>query len=337
MVGKSDDREVPPFFVRKMGAPLFGFESPNFASFSHQKRPNLFLSVLKNGARPYIFRKSIRFVRQKIEEYHPNAVINFYEPITGMAYAYYKFDKKRGIPMICIGHQYLLLHPHYMTTPEQDVKYYFLRMFSRITALPASKVLALSFRDLPSDAGGGMVTVPPLLREEVFQLQPVQGDYIHGYMLNSGYFEEVSHWHAAHPEVPLRFFWDKKEADPVTVIDDRFILYRLDDELFLRSMAGCRAFSTTAGFESVCEALYFQKPTLMIPVHIEQEFNAYDASLSGAGVSSLGFRLDRLLDFIPHYAPDPHFREWVHRAEEHFLREICEVKWRNCCTKKIPE
>jgi len=61
----------------------------------------------------------------------------------------------------------------------------------------------------------------------------------------------------------------------------------------------------------------------MIPVHIEQEFNVYDAGLSGAGIGSKKFDLSKLLDFIPHYCPDEHFREWVHRAEEMFIEEIC--------------
>lgn len=51
-------------------------------------------------------------------------------------------------------------------------------------------------------------------------------------------------------------------------------------------MAGCKAFATTAGFESVCEALYLQKPVLMVPVHIEQECNAFDATRAGAGIRS---------------------------------------------------
>ena len=83
------------------------------------------------------------------------------------------------------------------------------------------------------------------------------------------------------------------------------------------------AYATTAGFESICEALYYRKPALMIPVHIEQEFNAYDAGLSGAGISDKKFELNKLLDFIPHYRPDDHFRDWVHQAEDLFIREIC--------------
>lgn len=62
----------------------------------------------------------------------------------------------------------------------------------------------------------------------------------------------------------------------------------------------------------------------MIPVHVEQEFNAFDAELSGAGIMSKKFKLNKRLNFIPKYALDENFRDWVHQAEELFIKEICE-------------
>lgn len=322
LVGKSDSRQIPLFFRDKINAPIAEFDSPNFTSFYKQKRPNILLSMANNVSRPFVFRKSLLFMKQKIEEHRPNVVINFYEMITGMAFGIYRFDKRLGVRMICVAHQYVLLNSNYRTTAEQDVKFYFLRMLSRITSNRAHKILALSFRDMPGSKDKRIVTVPPLLRPEVFEMEPTKGDYIHGYMLNAGYFEEVSKWHDKHPEIPLRFFWDKSDAEQVTEMDEAFTLYRLNDELFLKSMAGSLAYATTSGFESLCEALYFQKPALMVPVHVEQEFNAYDAVLSGVGIPGKKFNLNKLLSFIPHYTPDPHFRDWVHQAEAIFIKEI---------------
>jgi len=323
LVGKSDHREIPTFFSEKIASPVTVFNSPNFTSFYKQKRPNILLSVATNISRPFIFRKSLQLIRHKIEEYQPDKVINFYEMITGMAYGIYRFDKKMGVEMICVAHQYILLNPNYKTSAEQDMKYYFLRMLSRITSNRAARILALSFRDMADAPDKRIVTVPPLLRSEVFHSVPSDGDYIHGYMLNAGYYDEIANWHARHPEVPLRFFWDKSDAAEEVQVDDRFTITRLHDEKFLKSMAGSMAYATTAGFESLCEALYYRKPILMIPVHVEQEFNAYDATLSGAGITGKRFELDRLVDFIPYYKPDETFRDWVHQAEERFIQEIC--------------
>lgn len=293
------------------------------------------MSVVSNFARPLFFKESIHFVKSKIEEYQPDTVINFYEMITGMAFGMYKLDEKLNVKHLSIAHHYVLLNPNYKTTPEQDVKYYFLRTLTKWTCQRASKLLALSFRDMPGCEERNLVTVPPLLRQEVFGIEPKKGNYIHGYMLNPGYFDEIRKWHDKNPDIPLRFFWDKKEAGEVTVIDDNFVLHRLNDKSFLESMAGCMAYSTTSGFESVCEALYYQKPILMIPVHVEQEFNAYDAGLSGAGITSKKFKLNKLIKFIPEYNPDKDFRRWVQQAEEIFVRELCEEKTNRIGKKNI--
>lgn len=324
LVGKSDSREIPSFFMDKIEAPVELFSSPSFTSFYKQKRPNIFISVIKNFSRPFIFRKSILFIRQQIEKYQPDKVINFYEMITGMAYGIYRFDKKMGVQMISVAHQYVLMNPNYKTSAEQDVKFYLLRMLSRITSTRAEKILALSFRDMPVPKDKRIVIVPPLLRSEVFETKPSDGNYIHGYMLNAGYFDEVMDWHESHPDIPLRFFWDKKDAEEVTEIDENFTLQRLSDEQFLKSMAGCMGYATTSGFESLCEALYYRKPVLMVPVHVEQEFNAYDAALSGVGIAAKKFKLGDLIQFIPTYAPDPYFKEWVKQAENRFIKEICD-------------
>ncbi len=120
-------------------------------------------------------------------------------------------------------------------------------------------------------------------------------------MVNAGFSENVMKWHRQHPRIPLRFFWDKWEEEPVKRVDNTLSFYQLDDVEFLRQMAGCKAYASTAGFESVCEAMYLGKPILMVPAHIEQDCNAYDAEKSGAGIISSDFNLQQLLEFAKDY------------------------------------
>jgi len=102
-------------------------------------------------------------------------------------------------------------------------------------------------------------------------------------------------------------------------------MHRLSDSLFLKFMAGCKAYATTGGFESVCEAMYMQKPVLMVPTHIEQECNVIDAARSGAGVSAGEFDLDRLLGFVPAYTKSMEFNYWTRTAEAMFLFELTRI------------
>ena len=55
---------------------------------------------------------------------------------------------------------------------------------------------------------------------------------------------------------PLTFFWDRSDAEEVTRIDETLSFHQIDDVKFLNAMAGCKAYASTAGFESICEAMY---------------------------------------------------------------------------------
>jgi hypothetical protein len=90
-------------------------------------------------------------------------------------------------------------------------------------------------------------------------------------------------------------------------------------------MQNCKGLVTTAGFESVCEAMYLGKPTMMIPVpkHYEQACNALDGKRSGAGISGVKFDLTAFLDYIPnHKDTRSDFQTWHNSSSFVFLREI---------------
>ncbi len=75
--------------------------------------------------------------------------------------------------------------------------------------------------------------------------------------------------------------------------------------------------AATAGYQTLCEAMYLGKPILIVPVgnHFEQACNAHEAELLGAGVAATHFDLDRFLDYIPKHKHDPdQFRAWVANA-----------------------
>lgn len=175
---------------------------------------------------------------------------------------------------------------------------------------------------MESDRTERISVVPPLLRREVTAMQPEQGNYIHGYMVNSGFADSVEAFHALHPEIPMHFFWDKQDADEVTKVDATLSFHQIDDVKFLNRMAGCRAYASTAGFESICEAMYLGKPVLMVPAHIEQDCNAYDARQAGAGIIGESFDLESLLRFTGTYVPNREFIRWVRSCERQIIGEL---------------
>ncbi len=328
LVGKSPQRTIPHYFYTRLeGVKIDAFESPNFVAQQGEKRPSVFLSVIYNVMKAPAFTHTARFLRHSVEVYNPDAIINFYDVMLGIA----NIIKPMQKPIICIGHQFLFLHKKFDFPDRLMVELNSLRVFTRATSIGASRRLALSFYPMTDDPRNDIVVVPPILRTEVKERAATKGEYIHGYMLNSGFADEVMAWHREHPDVKMHFFWDKADAPEVIEVEEGLTLHRIDDRKFLDLMAGCGGYATTAGFESVCEAIYLQKPVLMVPVHIEQECNGYDAMKVGAGVVSETFDMDKLLDLMQRYTPNEEFRTWCNEAEERILHAIeeCVRGYRN--------
>lgn len=310
LVGKSRNRELPAFFQKKIKAPIGRFESPNFLPTPANRRNHLTRSVFYNLMHAPAYLRSIAFIRRRIQATGADVVVNFYEMLTGLAYSFFRPKARQ----ICIGHQYLFLHKDFRFPRVNRLQLAMLKIFTRVTAIGSDRKLALSFRKMEDDRKRHIHVVPPLLRKEVLRQATTDGPYIHGYMVNSGFSAQVQAWHQARPDIPLRFFWDRKGEKEVRHVDATLSFHPLDDQTFLEQMGGCRAYASTAGFESICEAMYMGKPVLMVPAHIEQECNAYDAMCSGAGIVSEEFSLDRLLEFSASFHPNHKFIFWANNV-----------------------
>jgi uncharacterized protein (TIGR00661 family) len=323
MVGGSAKRTLPLFFSQKINSELIQFQSPDFLPTPKGKHSPLIISILYNLFFIPVYIRSVLTIRQTIRNTQPDVVINFYELLCGVTYGVFSPTP----PMINVAHQYYFMTPAFHYTGKDTWQFNLLNFYSGLTAMNSLKMLALSFRADDRLQYGKISVVPPLLRQEVLQQEVVDGDYIHGYMLNSGFAGELTTWSENHSEQSLHFFWDKKNTEPSVRITPKLTLHKLSDTLFLQYMAGCKAYATTGGFESVCEAMYMQKAVLMVPAHIEQECNVIDALRTGAGVSANEFDLDALLRFIPSYTKSMEFNYWTRTAEALFLYELTRIDY----------
>jgi uncharacterized protein (TIGR00661 family) len=315
LTGKSNRRELPTFYINHFGDKLRRFRSPNFLPSTPHHRTNIWLSIAYNILLTPHYIASIFYIRRQIACREVDVVVNFYELLTGLGLAVMPPHK----PCYCIAHQYLFFHPEYRFPKASGAELLMLKFFTRLTCLNATRLLALSFRPLADVPEKKLTVVPPLLRKAIFTAKVSHGDYLHGYMLNDNYSDEIMQFHARRPDVKLHFFWDRRNVPATSAIDETLEFHRLDDELFVRYMAGSMAYATTAGFESVCEALYMGKPALVVPTHIEQMCNAFEVSETSVGVQAECFDLDRLLEFIPYYKPNEIYRQWIDEADKRIL------------------
>jgi uncharacterized protein (TIGR00661 family) len=318
LVGTSKRRIVPQFFFQKINSPVTQIESPNFVVDAGNKKIKIWSSLFINMFLLGTFIKSLRIIHKKVKETNPDIIINFYELLGGLYYIFYRPKSK----LFGVGHQFLLLHPEFQFPKGHKTDHWLMNVYTWIISFKARKLLALSFRPMSDVPEKRLYAVPPLLRPEVTRLIPETKPYILGYILNSGYSEDIIKWHASNPDTELHFFWDKNDVPEDYAINDKLVFHKLNDTKFLDLMSKCAGFSSTAGFESICEAMYLGKPIMMVPTygHFEQACNALDASIAGAGFKSDTFNLTALQDYIPkHKDISITFRKWADSSRTKFL------------------
>ena len=322
VVGKSQCRAVPDFFSDAFSAPVKFVDSPSFVPDGDDRSVRLWATLVHELARTPTFLDSLATIDTAVERHDPDVIVNFFEPLSG----FYALRYQPATPIVAVAHQYMFHHPTYEFPSGWRFQRWAAKTFATMTAWGATRRLALSLYPAPDRPSDGLVVLPPLLRPTLFR-QPTHRTepFFLVYILNSGYAEEVIQWHERNPDVRLHCFWDRPGAARVEQYDDTLTFHQLDDEKFLSLMARCRGIVSTAGFESIAEAMYLGKPVQVVPVegHFEQLCNAFDTVRAQAGIRSSRFDIDRLQDFLSHHTTDAtRYRKWVRQSRAQFVHEI---------------
>lgn len=297
LVGTSPQRLLPKFFTESWeGIPIHSFQSPNFLKDAEGKGIRIAKTIWHSALRLNLYRKSLGLLRSWLANYEPSVVINFYEPLLGLHYLL----KNPSVPMVCVGHQMLCFHQEFQWPRGRSKERLALKLLNWLSANRASLILALSFYPLESDPQSSLKVAPPLLRQSVLEKRAEKGDYLLVYLLNSGYADELIAWQEQHTEWKVHCFWDNQEKGETHEVSKGMIFHQLDGELFIEMLSKSRAVVSTAGFETVSEALYFQKPFMTVPVkgHYEQFLNSIDALKTNYGVTANSFDLNPLVRFL---------------------------------------
>ncbi|SFU18265.1 conserved hypothetical protein [Algoriphagus locisalis] len=323
IVGKSKRRAIPEFFTREIAAPIHLVESPNFACDKAEKKILIGKTIRQNLTKAATFWRSLKEIHEVVQTGQPDIILNFYDLLGGL----YNGIFRPKVEYWVIGHQYLIHHPEFQFAPSKGQDKFFFKFNTRMTALGASQKLALSFYELEST--DQITVVPPLLREQVKNLTPTSGDFYLTYMVNSGYGDEVISFAKANPQLNIRAYWDKKDAAETEQRLPNLSFHKVHDQNFLRDMAACKGLVSTAGFESICEAMYLGKPVMVIPVEgqYEQACNALDTVHSGAGIASDNFdfaQLEKMIQTKP--IVENSFRNWESHWPAIFLQILPETK-----------
>lgn len=321
MVGCNKTFAIPDFFKEQFGHQLEYFRSPSLEC--NGKGQIDFCSTFFNqikSCKTYI--KSIKQIHQTVEKHQPDAIINFYEILGGL----YKLAYRSNVPVACVGHHYLFLHSDFVFPEKQFLNRLLLKLNTKLTAFGAKKRLALSFRSMPDEPHKNLCVVPPLIRKEIRHLNIEHQPFWLVYVNYPHLAKQVIDWHLQNPSIKLYCFWNHPYPDIEHQYDESLTIHKVDGAKFLSKMAQCSALVTTSGFESVCEAMYLDKPAMMVPAHYEQSCNGIDATISGAGVVADRFELNTLLDYVvSHQSVHATFKSWYLKGDYMLVRHLEEL------------
>lgn len=322
LVGQSEGRIVPDFFRETINAPVFDFVSPTL--IYRRGRIDLRTTIIGQIGKGIAYAGSVRRIHHLLRQVSPDLIINFYDPIAGI----YNWIYGSKIPFVTVGHQYLMFHSDFPFPKASRLDKYLVILNTRITSLNANRRLALSFRPMNHFSSSTNQVVSPLLRESVKKLQPETEPFFLAYVTHPEIAQGIIRWHQSHSHYVVHCFWNNPDYPEVYSLSENLTFHQVNAQKYTDMMRRCSGLATTAGFESVCEAMYLGKPVLMVPVpnHFEQMGNALDGELAGAGIRSDAFDLTRLIDYSPvHSSTAPEFQKWVRDGETRILNILEET------------
>ena len=219
-----------------------------------------------------------------IQKEKPDVIFNYYEPLVGLTALFF-----RNIKYVSFGHQYAMDSVIYPRINGYIVQKLFLSIINKITSIRA-KIVALSYYEF-NDAT--MIVSPPILRAESYSISDKKEDFVLVYLMNEDMLPQLISQAKKYPDINIQCFTKlTKQYDELPNLK----LFNLDGKLFQEKMKVCKSVVCSGGFETSAEAIYQNKPLLMIPMpnHYEQHANCNDAYLNSYAIYSESIDLSKI-------------------------------------------
>jgi uncharacterized protein (TIGR00661 family) len=332
ILGTSKRRKVPAYFFHSFQCPVYPFPSPNFTTDSEHKSIRIGATIAENLKKAPLFYRTLKQMHQCIMVHEPDSIINFYDILGGL----YNMVYRPKVRFTAIGHQYLAFHPGFTFANQKNISSFLFRLLTKITCLGADTTIALSLYPLPATKTDYKQKLwPPLVKERIKKIKVREDNFFLGYAVNSGYAQEIILTAKENPGSNIEVFWDNNEMPDHYQPLPNLIFHQICEQHFIEKMASCKGFLTTAGFESIGEAMYMGKPILMVPVkgQYEQQCNALDAERAGAGKAAKNFDLMILKQYMAEQRSlqkkNRAYQDWQNSLEEHILKLVGEPPFKN--------
>lgn len=260
-------------------------------------RVSVVQTVLQNAARLIgSLGTSSRSLVTMLREFQPEFVITDFEPFTAF------WARQMGIPYISLDNQHLLTHCD-LDHPigySRDVFNAYLTI--RLYYGGAQRYLITSFIKAPVRYQPAIL-IDPVLRPKVYERTPQRGDFLLAYKGAGGENHVMQEVLEKYAGIPIRAYGFDLRGH---YGNGKTEFKEFCPNEFLNDLANCAGVISSAGHSLVCEALFFEKPMLLVPIvhQYEQLLNAHHVVKLKAGMavhhlttSAIDEFLDRLDEF----------------------------------------
>ena len=227
-----------------------------------------------------------RALVQLFDAFKPEVVITDFEPATAWLAHW------RGIPLISLDNQHRLRYMKFEVPPAL----WFDRWLTRVIIalmIPRPTIALATSLVLGESTNERTRIFPPIVRQEVLDLQPLEKDFHLVYVTSA--FASLIAALKAFPDRTFHVFGHHPESQ------DQNIHYRsFSGEAFLNDLAACRSVIATAGFTLMSESMCLGKPYLALPMtgQFEQQVNALFLERSGCGLNARRAGVEMLQQFF---------------------------------------
>jgi len=312
LVGGNPSRSQADFLRKQLPVPVVQVYSPFFVRRG-DRGISLPATMIQLFWRiPDLFR-SLRILHKLVQFHRPALIIQCYEPLVAL----YRITHAYPGKLLSVAHQYAFLHESFRFPKGHPLSRWLLKKYTKFTSFGADCMLAISLYPMDSSRIKQLQIIPPIIRPELLEMHSEQQSYMLVYLVNAGYLKDIQAWSEAHPEVEIHCFTDTSglttNMPSPGSAKTGLTVHGLDGRLFLEYLKGCRLLVSTAGFETVCEAVYLGKTCLVVPVegHFEQFCNARDAEAIGVA-SAAWFDLDKARSLMDETSGvNQAFKAWV--------------------------
>ncbi len=244
-----------------------------------------FFKALK--ANPTNLKEGYNVLYKECKRIKPNIIISDFENYASM------LSKLMNIPLISLDNIHMLTQCEYDYPPHHRADMLTAKAVTKSYILRPKRHIITAFFYPPLKHPNMTALYPPVLREEIMKLEPVEGDHVLVYQTaesSINLMEELKKLN--HKFIVYGFNKDD--------VDENLTYRSFNEKQIFEDMRTAKAIIVNGGFTMISEAIYLKKPIYCTPAHkyFEQILNGFYVEKLGFGESHDDLDVNKIESFL---------------------------------------